>query len=137
MPEVARVFRASFSHALPWIPTLHTPQDDHEHFTQVVFDENTVLVAREACGSIIGFISFREGYVSNLYVLPERCGQGVGSRLLNAAKQRAAGLELWAFQRNTPALRFYEKHGFRVVRETDGFANEEREPDVLLAWRRE
>jgi hypothetical protein len=42
---------------------------------------------------------------------------------------------LWTFQTNTGARRFYERHGFVAVDETDGSANEERAPDVRYAWR--
>ena len=43
-------------------------------------------------------------------------------------------LELWVFQKNDGARRFYERHGFRLVRLTDGADNMEREPDALYAW---
>ncbi len=39
-----------------------------------------------------------------------------------------------SFQRNRRALDFYAAHAFRIVKTTDGSANEEHEPDVLLAW---
>ena len=45
-------------------------------------------------------------------------------------------LRLWVFQKNTAALAFYRARGFREVERTDGSRNEEREPDVLLAWSR-
>ena len=45
-------------------------------------------------------------------------------------------LRLWVFQENVGARRFYERRGFRLVRETDGAGNEEKEPDALLEWRR-
>ena len=32
------------------------------------------------------------------------------------------------------ALEFYAARGFTEVRRTDGATNEEREPDVLMAW---
>ena len=32
--------------------------------------------------------------------------------------------------------RFYEHHGFRIERETDGAGNEERQPDALYFWER-
>ena len=38
------------------------------------------------------------------------------------------------FQKNTGAIRFYERHGFRLVKLTDGADNMEREPDALYAW---
>jgi ribosomal protein S18 acetylase RimI-like enzyme len=73
--------------------------------------------------------------VEHLYVKPDAQRAGIGSTLLDAAKaRRPAGLRLWVFQRNEGARAFYAKHGFAEVERTDGAANEEREPDVLLAW---
>ena len=43
----------------------------------------------------------------------------------------AEGLQLWVFQRNVGARRFYERHGFTLTELTDGSRNEEREPDAL------
>ena len=33
------------------------------------------------------------------------------------------------------ARRFYDKHGFALIKETDGSGNEEKEPDALYTWR--
>jgi len=52
----------------------------------------------------------------------------------HAQARRPAGLELWTFQVNDGARRFYERHGFRAVEVTDGAGNEERQPDVRYAW---
>jgi len=58
----------------------------------------------------------------------------VGSALLEVARSVWPDLQLWTFQRNHGARRFYERHGFVVVRETDGADNDEKEPDVLYSW---
>jgi GNAT superfamily N-acetyltransferase len=59
----------------------------------------------------------------------------LGRRLLDLAKERADGLlELWTFQVNAPARRFYERNGFVAVELTDGTGNEEREPDMRYRW---
>ena len=61
--------------------------------------------------------------------------RGVGSSLLGRAKElRPQGLYLWVFQKNTGAIRFYERHGFRLVKLTDGAENMEREPDARYEW---
>ncbi len=49
--------------------------------------------------------------------------------------RRPDGFALWVFQQNDGARRFYERHGLRLVRETDGSGNEERTPDALYEWR--
>jgi GNAT superfamily N-acetyltransferase len=74
--------------------------------------------------------------VEHLYVRPDVQRAGIGSALLEVAKnRRPSGLRLWVFQRNHGARAFYARHGFAEVRFTDGSDNEENEHDVLRAWR--
>ncbi len=73
--------------------------------------------------------------LSQLYLDPDWRGRGLGDRFVELAKERSPeGLELWTFQVNKPAHRFYERHGFVAVEFTDGSTNEEREPDVRYVW---
>ena len=72
--------------------------------------------------------------LEKIYVEPAEQNRGVGSALLDKAKElRPAELYLWVFQKN-PARRLYERHGFELVRLTDGKDNMEREPDALYRW---
>jgi GNAT superfamily N-acetyltransferase len=100
-----------------------------------------VWVAEEE-GRLLGFLAIdrseRNGWdvLEKLYVDPEAQNQGVGTLLLSQAKAlRPDGLVLWVFQKNGGARRFYERHGFRPVKLTDGAENMEREPDALYAWK--
>jgi ribosomal protein S18 acetylase RimI-like enzyme len=61
----------------------------------------------------------------------------VGTSLLTVAQDASDRLQLWTFQRNTNARRFYERHGFALVRRTDGSRNEAKEPDALYLWARD
>jgi GNAT superfamily N-acetyltransferase len=80
-------------------------------------------------------LALSDGWLDQLYLVPEWRGRGVGDRFVELAKQRQpAGLQLWTFQVNEPAQRFYERHGFVAVERTDGATNEEREPDVRYVW---
>ena len=73
--------------------------------------------------------------VDQLYVDPPWIGRGLGRILVDHAKQRSAGgLELWTFQVNAAARRFYARQGFVEVDWTDGAGNEEHEPDVRCRW---
>ncbi|MBD3849476.1 GNAT family N-acetyltransferase [Bosea sp. SSUT16] len=132
----ARVHRASFDERLPWLAGLHTPDEDRAYFANFVFHECEVWGFFDG-DELIGFIAFRENWIDQLYVLPAYQGRGVGSALLIEAQARHAGLQLWTFQRNEAARRFYENRGFIVAEQTDGSHNEEREPDVRYVWRRE
>jgi ribosomal protein S18 acetylase RimI-like enzyme len=134
--EAARVHRAAFDDRLPWLAGRHTAAQDRDFFNARVFaDCEAWGVFNEA--ALVGFVAFREGWIDQLYVLPAHQGRGVGAQLLDLVQARQDEIRLWIFQRNAGARRFYERRGFRAVAETDGQRNEEREPDVLYAWRRE
>ena len=72
-----------------------------------------------------------------LYTRPNRLGMGAGTQLIDAAKASGtSALELWCFQPNVRARRFYEARGFQAIRFTDGADNEERMPVVRYRWER-
>jgi GNAT superfamily N-acetyltransferase len=135
MDNAARVLRTTFDHALPWLAGLHTPEEDRWFFRERVFGTCQVWGAFDGV-MIIGIIAFRQDWIDQLYVLPTAQGRGIGSELLQVAQNSFDRLQLWTFQRNGQARRFYQARGFALVRETDGAGNEEREPDALYLWTR-
>jgi chorismate mutase/GNAT superfamily N-acetyltransferase len=83
----------------------------------------------------VGYLVLTGDWVDDLFLAPGETGQGVGAVLLDLAKaQRPGGLCLWVFETNHGARRFYRRHGFIELEATDGSGNEERAPDVRLAW---
>jgi ribosomal protein S18 acetylase RimI-like enzyme len=75
------------------------------------------------------------GWLHSLYVRPDHARHGIGTLLLDLAKaRRPGGFSLWVFESNTGARRFYARHGLVTLERTDGSANEERAPDVRMAW---
>jgi GNAT superfamily N-acetyltransferase len=129
--DVAALFRASRQAVMPWLPVLHTPEEDVTFFGAEI--ASSASWGAEVDGRLIGFALARDGWLNHLYVDPGWRRRGVGSTLLLQVIDAMPGtLHLWAFQRNETALRFYEERGFEVVERTDGSRNEEREPDVHL-----
>ena len=127
------LFRRSFG-TLTFVPTLHTPVEDREHFTSMAA-EREVWVWEED-GRILGFTALHGDQVPALYVEPDAQGRGIGSALFRRlTERRPGGFRFWVFQRNARARRFYERHGAVVIELTDGSENEEREPDALYEWR--
>ncbi len=85
---------------------------------------------------MVAFAGVNGDVLTHLYVDPAAQNRGLGTALLDHAKHLRPGrLELWVFQKNTGARRFYERHDFRLVRLTDGEDNMEKEPDALYEWR--
>jgi GNAT superfamily N-acetyltransferase len=129
---VAALCRRSRAAAMPYLPELHTPEDDRAYFRERVFVDCEVTVA-ERGGAVVAFCATRPGWVVHLYVEPGQQRSGIGNTLLRRAMQANDSLALWTFRRNAAACRFYEAHGFVATRTTEG-QNDEREPDVLYAW---
>jgi GNAT superfamily N-acetyltransferase/tRNA A-37 threonylcarbamoyl transferase component Bud32 len=131
---VADVYIASFRSALPSVRLAHTEDQIRVWIRERLMPETECWVATEA-GRVVALLALKPGWIEQLYVAPEWHGRGIGRRLLDLAKTRGDGaLELWTFQVNERARRFYERNGFEAVEHTDGSGNEEREPDVRYRW---
>lgn len=131
-PAVVRIFRDSRAEAMPWLPILHTPEEDENWFRASLAAESYVFVEERR---ILGYAVLREDELHDLYVAPDAQRHGVGSALFDqVCEARPGGFTLWAFRDNTRARRFYEARGCRLIDATDG-DNEEGLPDVLYEWR--
>lgn len=134
--EAATVWwRARAGAAIP--APVHTREEVGGWFADVLLPDGQTWVAEQG-DRVVAVLTLDGDDLDQLYVVPELAGQGIGSMLVELAKQlRPDGLELWVFQTNVAAQEFYRRHGFVEVRRTDGAGNEERAPDVRMAWRPE
>jgi putative acetyltransferase len=112
----------------------HTPEEDVSHFGRS-FRRGVVWVV-EVEGAPAGFCAVRRGWIDHLYVDHAFHGRGIGQALVARALRGRRRVRLWTFQKNTRSRRFYRLQGFSEILQTDGADNEEKEPDVLLEWRR-
>ncbi|MBN3932244.1 GNAT family N-acetyltransferase [Streptomyces verrucosisporus] len=131
----AEVWLRSFTAALPDVRRAHGDEQVRAWFREVVLPLRETWVA--VCGdAVVGVMVLGGGELEQLHLDPAWRGRGLGDRFADLAKRRRPdGLELWTFQVNGPARRFYERHGFVAAEYTDGSRNEEREPDVRYVWR--
>ena len=132
--EVAELFIASQADALPFLAKLHTAQETRGFIANQVFPHCDVWVAVEN-RRLVGMMALNETHLDHLYLLPGNYRRGIGTLLLDKAKElRPKKLTLYAFAVNTRARVFYEDHGFVAVEFGDGSANEAGEPDILYEW---
>jgi GNAT superfamily N-acetyltransferase len=134
-PDDAAAIGALFVRAreeMTYLPRI--PDEVRPRLGGLILEGAELSVAEDEAG-ILGFAGLNGDELTHLYADPPAQNRGVGTALLEHAKRRRPdGLELWVFQKNAGARRFYERHGFELVRLTDGAANMEREPDALYAW---
>jgi GNAT superfamily N-acetyltransferase len=114
---------------------VHPASDMPRHVREDVLPHREVWVAQAPHGPVVAVMALDESWLDDLYVSPGHAGQGIGSALLDLAKAlRPGGFDLWVFEVNAPARRFYERHGLVAVERTDGAGNVERAPDWRYAW---
>lgn len=119
------------SAAMP--PGVHTDAEVRSWLAARVTSDETWVA--EVGGVVAGYARLTDTWLDDLYVAPSHAGHGLGSALLDLAKSRRPhGFCLWVFEMNTPARGFYARHGLVELERTDGTANEERAPDIRMAW---
>jgi ribosomal-protein-alanine N-acetyltransferase len=132
--DILRIETATFTN--PWTREMYLSELEHR-------DVAFFYIARDAVGEAIGFCSWwrvlDEVHINNLAVLPEHRRAGVASTLLervlaDGLARGAPRATLEVRRSNQPALRLYEKFGFRVTAVRRGYYSHPDE-DALVLWR--
>jgi putative acetyltransferase len=111
----------------------HTLADAKRFFGQRIVPSCRIWVAA-ADRRLVGVIALRPPWIEQLAVFSGHRRSGVGTRLLEAAREHSpVELRAFTFQRNIAARTFYERHGFVAV--AFGVSpSPESEPDVEYRW---
>ena len=131
--EVVGFWRESKERALGQ-PEKHSFENHIEFLENHLSPEYKVLVAVDPTNyGAVGMIAYNSEEVGQLYIHPNFQGMGIGTQLLNIAKEGSNGsLWLFTFEINVGAQKFYERHGFKVIGR--GYENEETLPDIKYKW---
>ena len=68
-------------------------------------------------GVIKGFVKTSDNEIQKLFVEPVLQGNKIGDALVNFATEKLSADNLWALEKSTKAIKFYEKHGFELTGE--------------------
>ena len=132
-PAVGDVYLAAFKTTYDF-PLAHTDEECRDWLAEQVVPQMETWVAQIG-RRVVAMMVLDEAGIGHLHVDPLWHRHGIGSRLVALAKERRpGGLDLYTFQVNQRARRFYERHGFVLVTLGDGSGNEEGQPDVLYRW---
>jgi len=112
--SVADVLLASRKTFLAFAPLAHSDAEVRQWIADTLIPSGGVTVATIA-GEPIGMLALsREEHfhwIDQLYLHPSAVGRGIGTQLLEHAKQTLGPvIRLYTFQANTASRRFYERH---------------------------
>ena len=113
-----------FNYRLNFYPIFRSDEFYFEELTVPAimenYQKNPELVQRTYVyddGVVKGFLRINGTQVEKLFVEPVLQGQTIGAELLEYAIREWSVNHLWALEKNTKAIAFYERHGFQVTGE--------------------
>lgn len=83
---------------------------------------------------IQGFIGLYENYIAGIFVQSQFQTKGIGKRLIDFVKDRKEELTLSVYQKNTRAVKFYQRENFEIRCENTD--ENIREKEYLMVWSR-
>jgi len=83
-------------------------------------------------GGVKGFICVTDDVITALCTLPEAQGRGIGTRLLERAKESHACMSTRVFKKNESAVKFLLNRGFVITKELP--ASSDAESEYVMEW---
>jgi putative acetyltransferase len=82
----------------------------------------------EEDNTVVGFISMIGNEIGGLFVAPVHHSKGIGTKLVNFIRKNNKKLEVEVFKNNKIGRAFYDKYGFKKIRE---YLHEETKQDLI------
>ncbi len=93
---------------------------------------NSEVYIAEETDTILGFIALSENCIASIFVDIEQQGKGIGTLLLNYAKNIRTELKLNVYQKNDKSVNFYKSRDFIILSESTDQLTLEKE--YVMQW---
>ena len=104
---------------------------DNFNMVKDMFPQSEIYIYEN--GKIIqGFIGIDNDYIAGIFVSSEAQSQGIGKVLLDFVKTKKEKLRLNVYQKNTRAIQFYQREGFKIQNENLDINSGEKE--YMMTW---
>lgn len=110
-------------------------QENFKPVREILLQAKVYVYEDENQQEILGFIGLDGTYIAGIFVCHTAQSRGIGKRLLDFAKEKKNQLYLNVYQKNTKAVRFYQREGFRIQQET--FDKNTDEKEYTMQWETE
>ena len=92
----------------------------------------TEVYVYENAKEIHGFIGLHNEYIEGIFVYSKAQSQGIGKLLLNFVKDKKEKLRLSVYQKNTRAIHFYQREGFKI--QCESLDNSTGDKEYVMIW---
>ena len=83
---------------------------------------------------ICGFIGLSNTYIAGIFVKKEKQSMGIGRKLIQYCKSKYPELMLSVYEKNERARAFYEREGFKIIKEEIDKTTNEKE--YVMVWKK-
>jgi ribosomal protein S18 acetylase RimI-like enzyme len=130
--DIVKMWRASMEKALG-VKDQHSWEEQLNYLKTIVKENRVYLGIEEHTDKIVGMMAVGGNELDHLYIHVDYQGIGIGTKLLNLAKELSPGkLQLYTFEVNKRAQLFYEKHGFTIIGR--GIESQSGMADIRYEW---
>lgn len=82
--------------------------------------------------NVLGFVGLQDNYIAGIFVKSEFRSHSIGRQLLDYLKSNYSNLNLDVYDKNSRAVKFYQKNGFIII-STD-IDPDSNEKEYRMAW---
>ena len=86
----------------------------------------------DKANQIDGFIGLTNDYIEGIFVRQAIQSGGIGTQLLNYAKEIKSSMRLNVYQKNTRAINFYKREQFVI--QSENIDNNTNEKEFIMTW---
>jgi putative acetyltransferase len=126
LEKILKIWNESSTLAHPFLHSAFVEKVKTDMRNMYIPDSETWVYENDL--GVIGFISMIDDEIGGLFVLPQNHSSGIGTKLVNYVSQYHEKLEVDVFEKNTIGRSFYDKYGFKIIKE---YMHEESGEKVL------
>ncbi|MDO5538827.1 MAG: GNAT family N-acetyltransferase [Eubacteriales bacterium] len=129
--RVAEIWLDTNTKAHDFIP-LQYWRNNFETVKEMLSQAEVYVYENENSNEIQGFIGLNDDYIEGIFVWSGAQSCGIGRQLLDFVKDIKNQLSLSVYQKNTRAIRFYQRENFKIKCENTDENTDERE--YIMIW---
>ncbi len=112
-----------FISAQYWKSNFDTVKEQFSHSEIYLYEED---------GQIQGFAGLYNEYIAGIFVAEEAQSRGIGRLLISYIKEIRSRLSLSVYQKNTRAVKFYEREHFKI--QSENIDGDTGEKEYIMVW---